>query len=391
MAVDLQPVAIDIIIVVFLSIALYNVLELNFSIFTTFKRRNGLYFWSFTIATYGIAFNAVGYMLRHTAGSVPPNAYATLILIGWCTMVTGQSVVLYSRLHIVMHNEKLLRGVLVMIITNAVILHIPIIVIVYGINSGNPVPFQNAYNVYEKLQLTVFCVQELIISGLYVWETTKLLRLEKTIGNTGTRRVMNHLIYVNLFVMLLDFSIVGLEFANLFEIQTAWKPFVYSAKLKLEFSILNRLVELTRNARSGHSASASAYGYGHRNNRTATNVPDVALDTLKSSGAMNVHASASRGHQQQQHTQYEVHVSGDGNTTHRDAHPAGDSAVMMTTEIQIQSHSRRRGSRVTSLAESGKEILAESKEHEERGVETGSTSSVMSDPPRYRYDNHGWK
>ncbi|KAH7349391.1 integral membrane protein [Plectosphaerella cucumerina] len=386
MAVDLHHVAVDIIIVVFLSIALYNVLELNFSIFTTFKRRNGLYFWSFTIATWGIAFNSVGYLLRHTAASVPPNAYGTIILLGWCTMVTGQSVVLYSRLHIVMHNERLLRAVLVMIITNAIVLHIPIIVLIYGSNSSNPVHFQNAYNVYEKLQLTVFCVQELIISGLYVWETTKLLRLEKTIGNTGTRRVMNHLIYVNLFVMLLDFSIVGLEFANLYEIQTAWKPFVYSAKLKLEFSILNRLVELTRNARSGHTGSASAYGHSTRNNnnRTATHTQGVALDTLKSSSGV--------GPQQQHHPQYEVHVgSGDTGVGRRDAHPAGESAVVMTTEIQIQSHSRRRGSRVASLAESGTEILAESKEREERAAETGSTSSVMSDPPRYRYEGQGWK
>lgn len=234
------------VVLVFICVAFYNFLELEVLILSTFKRRRGLYFWSFNIATWGVAFNATGYLLKHLELSTQPHLYATLILIGWCTMITGQSVVLYSRLHLVLHNRKRLRAVLIMIVTNALWLHIPVIILVYGANSNNPTPFEKPYSIYEKIQLSVFFVQELIISGLYVYETTKLLRLEKTIGNGGTLQVMNHLIFVNILVILLDFSILGLEFANQYEIQTAWKPLVYSVKLKLEFSILNRLVELTK-------------------------------------------------------------------------------------------------------------------------------------------------
>jgi hypothetical protein len=352
--------AVDTVIVVFLSIALFNFLELKVSALGTFKRYAGLYFWSFLVATWGVAFNSVGYLLRHTTRTVPPNVYATLILIGWTTMITGQSVVLYSRLHIVTHNKKWLRAVLFMIIINAIWLHIPVIVLVYGVNSSNPTPFETPYSIYEKIQLCVFCVQELIISGLYVWETTKLLRLEKVIGNSSTRRVMNHLIYVNVFVMLLDFSVVGLEFANLYEIQTAWKPFVYSVKLKLEFSILNRLVELTCSSRSGNVYSHS---------RSGPHSEGIALDRLKKS---DVQRSVLHG--RDEHTQYSVHVRSEGANT--DGLGVRDAAVVKTTEIQIQSHGRKRSA--GSLAESGTEILAESKEQQERGVETGSASSVAS-------------
>ena len=45
---------IHMVVVVFLSVAVYNFIELNVQIFATFKRRSGLYFWSFTIATWGI-------------------------------------------------------------------------------------------------------------------------------------------------------------------------------------------------------------------------------------------------------------------------------------------------------------------------------------------------
>ncbi|KAL6402651.1 hypothetical protein AUP68_14105 [Ilyonectria robusta] len=37
-------------------IALYNVIELNVIIFFIFKRKSGLYFWSFFFATWGIFF-----------------------------------------------------------------------------------------------------------------------------------------------------------------------------------------------------------------------------------------------------------------------------------------------------------------------------------------------
>ncbi|KAI4650981.1 uncharacterized protein J4E88_005052 [Alternaria novae-zelandiae] len=356
---------------VFLSIALYNFLELNVYIFTLFKRRSGLYFWSFTISTWGIVFNAIGYTLMHLANIPQKNIYATFILVGWCAMITGQSVVLYSRLHIVMHNRKKLKAVLVMIITNAIWLHIPIIVLVYGNNSDNPTPFVQPYQIYEKIQLSVFIAQELIISGLYVYETTKLLRMERTIGNFGTKSLLQHLIFVNLLVILLDFSILGLEFADMFEIQTSWKPLVYSIKLKLEFSILNRLVALTRNARSGCASS-----YSNGGNRSAA----VALGTVRGTGHQRSALATNTEHQEQ----WEVHVtSGKANN---DQLP---STVIKTTEFTVQSHSRKDSDDKISFAGSKEEILAHSAAHNTQG----STSSASSDHIQYngRYDSQPWQ
>ncbi|KAF2029744.1 hypothetical protein EK21DRAFT_67037 [Setomelanomma holmii] len=364
-----------VIVIVFLSIALYNFFELNVFVLSTFKRRKGLYFWSFLAATWGIAFNSVGYLLKHLSLSSNGNLYATLILIGWCTMITGQSVVLYSRLHLVMHNKTRLRAVLIMIITNAVWLHIPIIVLVYGANSNNPVPFEKPYGIYEKIQLTVFVLQELIISGLYVWETSRLLRLEQTIGNgSATVQVMNHLIYVNILVILLDFTVLGLEFANLYEIQTAWKPLVYSIKLKVEFSILNRLVDLIRTSRSGNAYSGS---------RTGPRTQGVALGTIRDT----VH-QRSTVQDNDQSTRYEVRVGG-GKAKGDSIHPTS-STVVKTTEVQVQSHSRRRDS-TPSVAESGKEILAEDRLRDEQAVERGSASSVSSENQYAKSENQHWR
>jgi hypothetical protein len=126
---------------------------------------------------------------------------------------------------------------------------------VYGANSSNPTPFLLPYSIYEKVQVTIFFIQELVISGLYIGQTVKILRPEGNIRGKASREVMTHLIYVNAIIVFLDLTILGLEYSGLYDIQTAYKALVYSVKLKLEFSILNRLVDLTKNGKIASQSS----------------------------------------------------------------------------------------------------------------------------------------
>lgn len=251
----------------FLSVALYNVLELTFILFLTFKRRKGLYFWSFLASTWGIAIYAIGFILKDfdLANSIS-YFYVTLIVVGWCMMVTGQSLVLYSRLHLIMRNRLILRSILGMIIVNAIILHIPTMVLCYGANSPLYPRFTIPYAVYEKVQLSIFFVQECIISGLYVYETCKLLRSEGTVseihGEAG-QKLLLHLVYMSVIVVGLDISILILEYAGEYASQTAIKGFIYSVKLKLEFNILNRLVEFVQRSGNPNSGVVEADGSHH--------------------------------------------------------------------------------------------------------------------------------
>ena len=243
-----------------LTLAIYNVLELSFLIFSVFKIRRSLYFWSFLIATWGIPFYAVGFMLKYVDGSTERILIVVLISVGWCCMVTGQSFVLYSRLHLVLWNQTYLRFVLVMIIFDAIICHIPPIVMAAGANTTNATPYILAYSVYEKVQVTIFFIQELTISALYIFEAAKLLRSESNIRGRKVHRVKSHLILVNLVIIALDITILALEYAHLYDIQTSFKAFAYSLKLKLEFSILNRLVELMESCKATTLNSSTGLG-----------------------------------------------------------------------------------------------------------------------------------
>lgn len=274
-----EMAAMSIVIMTFLSLALYNVLELQYVILSSFKKYQGLYFWSCIIASWGIAFNATGYMLRHVQrGS--KLLHATIILIGWTTMITGQSLILYSRLHLVCPEPRRLRYVLAMIVADAVWLGIPIIILVYGVNSSTPLPFERPYDIFEKIQLLVFFFQEVIISSIYILEASRLLRFQSEVGNVANKGVMGNLILVNAVAIILDVTIIVLEVTNHFDIQTAWKPFVYSVKLKIEFIVLNRLVEFSRQLQAAtaldYSDSADAIALGRQLGQTDTSVHRVS-------------------------------------------------------------------------------------------------------------------
>ncbi len=117
---------------------------------------------------------------------------------------------------------------------------------------------------WDRVQLTVFFVQEAALSLLYIWQARQYLRSSSllsqphfdsratggsdTPNNPGseTKRVLMHLVFANILVIALDVALLGVQYAGLFYLQGAFKPCVYGVKLKVEFAILNRLVETVR-------------------------------------------------------------------------------------------------------------------------------------------------
>lgn len=238
-----NSLGIKITIATFAGIAWYNAVELIILVFVTFNKYRGLYFWSLLVsASIGVLPYSLGFLLKFFDLTSATWLSVTLLTIGWYCMVTGQSVVLYSRLHLVLRNPSVLKRVLAMIIINAIILHIPTTVLTYG---SNMAPDRGAYiagyNVMEKIQMTGFCVQEFIISGLYIWETTKMLRLDQ---EGGKRKIMFQLLSINLIIILMDLGLLIIEYLNLYIMETMLKGVVYSIKLKLEFAVLGKLVHL---------------------------------------------------------------------------------------------------------------------------------------------------
>lgn len=234
---------IKILIVVFSSIALYNAIELVILIFLTFNRYRGLYFWTMLISSVlGVIPHAVGYLLEFFSRG-PIWFAVTISTIGFYAMVPGQSIVLYSRLHLVVQNQKLLRFVLYLIIIDSILLLIPTTVLTYCTVYVRTNPIIRGYNVMERLQLAWFCAQEILISGIYISETAKLLQLRPE-KDAQRQKTMYELIAINVVIILLDVALMALQYSGFYTLQTTLKAAVYSIKLKLEFGVLRKLVSL---------------------------------------------------------------------------------------------------------------------------------------------------
>ena len=163
--------------------------------------------------------------------------------------------------------------------------------------------------------MTGFTIQESIISGLYLWETRKILRPGKIFQKKKTRQVFHHLIWVNIFIILLDLALLSTEYANLFSIQTVFKAAIYSLKLRFEFVVLNALMNIVQGRSSAFDLSANvSQGYG--TSRSTRNMP---LDNIN-------------GRIQKDPNTYSVYASkGLASPT---AMPKGDG-VMKTTEVMV--------------------------------------------------------
>lgn len=153
---------VKLIIILFACLSVANVLELFILIFTTFKTKKGLYFWSLLISGFGVIAYAVAFSLKLLGVWEHQAAWTAIALltVGWYAMVTGQAVVLWSRLHLVVSGErgrKILLYTKWMICANVLLLHLPTTVVTFGSNGSLArQQFIKAYNVIEKLQMTGF-------------------------------------------------------------------------------------------------------------------------------------------------------------------------------------------------------------------------------------------
>lgn len=187
--------------------------------------------------------------MKQNSVSHNDNLTESLAAIGWIIMVPGQSIVLYSRLHLITRNEKLLRCILWFIIINSFVLCTPTVILDWGSRAHSPEPFTRGYAIMEKIQMTVFSVQEFCISGIYLWKVRRAL---KVIFDGRTRNLMWQLIAMNIFVMCLDIALLTVEFFDLYMIQTTLKSLVYSVKLKVEFGVLSNMVSVVTSRKEKH-------------------------------------------------------------------------------------------------------------------------------------------
>ncbi|KAK8043982.1 hypothetical protein PG993_004006 [Apiospora rasikravindrae] len=264
-------------VTVLLAIAMWNSVEMVPLVFFTFKRFRTLYFWSICAATFGVVVCATSQIIS-TWGPEPYDrtllAGSVVSCLGWVPMVTGQSFVLYSRLHLLNVPPQTLKLVLFMIIFDGIVLHSIGTAFTLEPLLTHSLRLERVYATFEKIQVTTFMCQEFVLSGLYLWKCHEFLgqytcplQLSPSRISTARRNscdkvkgLLLGLITANVVVMMLDVTIIALEYAGLHQVQLSYKAFVYALKLKIELSILNQLVGFVRQVHRLQTEADGAVG-----------------------------------------------------------------------------------------------------------------------------------
>ncbi|RHZ60710.1 uncharacterized protein CDV56_107775 [Aspergillus thermomutatus] len=229
----------------FIAVAWCNAIDLIVLCFNTFKRYSGPYFWSLLVASFCIIPFGLGYILKIYDITFTNYFLEIAILdLGWSGMVTGQSLVLWSRLNLVLDNPRALKALLCLIVVDGAVLHSSSTALEFAVNAlpGSD-GVATAFGVMERVQLVGFCLQELLLSGLYIYKAVPLLKMD---SDPRSHSVLVQLIVINVVIMALDVSVVVVQYLGFFTFQVTFKALVYSIKLKLEYVILGRLVDVAR-------------------------------------------------------------------------------------------------------------------------------------------------
>jgi hypothetical protein len=163
--------------------------------------------------------------------------------IGWTIMTSGFSLVLYSRLHLVNPGKKLLRTALTVIIVDSTIIHSLIFFsIIYSIVHSTAVVWR-AFSDICFLEV-VFTLQETALSTCYVYFFLQYTADSR--AEPQAKAVTRFLIGVELLVFGTDIVLNILLFQRLYLPRSMIEPFCAMLKLKIEFMILNSMVEYSQ-------------------------------------------------------------------------------------------------------------------------------------------------
>lgn len=162
---------------------------------------------------------------------------------------------LYSRLHILKPRENILRAVLACIIVNAILFHGPTIASTIVVNVRRT---KTANDVYEKISFTeiVFSIQETVLASRYIYFFLEYAADVR--GDPQTKWMLRMLVGAEFMVLSCDVVLNTLLYTKFYLPRVMIQAFMSAVKLKIEFAVLNCLVEYAQHKSHRQLSSLSA-------------------------------------------------------------------------------------------------------------------------------------
>jgi hypothetical protein len=156
-------------------------------------------------------------------------------------MITGSSLILYSRLNLILANPKFLRLILVTILGNAVIFQLPDMIITYISGHSNTAVLHKIEDINPKFDI-IFTFQEVLFSSLYIFVFVRFLNEGGTPVSQDMIRTFYFLIIAEIVIFMFNIILSILLYLHIYLARRMVLGLFYAIKLKVEFIVLNRFV-----------------------------------------------------------------------------------------------------------------------------------------------------
>ena len=226
----------------FIAMTFLLVAEINIHIRHVFKEKKGLYYWAMQVGSVACGIDALSLLIDYL---IPSSRrvwwlYTLGATVGWATYTVAQLVVLYSRLHLVLRNTKIQRGILLAIVIVSPLLIVPDWIVTWPAWDADTADHWSVVDaIVERIVQLGFSLLEVTINVIYAVSIIQLLRVKSSVRQ---RRVLLDLVYVNIVAVTLDVLNIILVYLNRIGISHPIQTFSYAMKLRLEFIVLNQLM-----------------------------------------------------------------------------------------------------------------------------------------------------
>jgi hypothetical protein len=182
---------------------------------------------------------------------------SALLNLGWVLFTTFFSFTLYSRLHLLQPSPRLLFYTKWVIIVNSILFLLPTVVTTTLLSiHEEPTWFRVAF-IVTKTEV-VFTVQEAVITTGYVWLFVRFTK--GSWSEPKTRFTLWSLVGAESFVIATDIVLIVLLYTENFLARQMVTAFTVALKLRIEFLVLNGLVDFAQAKQ--HRQQSLGWGHG---------------------------------------------------------------------------------------------------------------------------------
>jgi hypothetical protein len=196
----------------FVSLGLATCLSMLVFVAMTFRRRSGLYFWSFVGLTLTQFSYNLGLVLEYWAIDERRSWTAWIFLVpGYAFFPLFEDLVFYSRLSLLMANRRTLKYVLAASLCEVALVELPTAILSAGARYLPKSGFTPAFNIFWRLEACAYVTTDMAFCLVYIFHVRQMWGADT---DAKTKSVLKYILFLAISIMFMNVAYVTAAFVS---------------------------------------------------------------------------------------------------------------------------------------------------------------------------------